>query len=189
MKIHDTDISGLIITTPEVFADERGSFREVFTKNKFLEATGIEFEVLQHNISISRKDVLRGLHFQWNTPLSKLIRCTGGRAVMYALDMRKKSKTFGKVFHGEFGPGEERMLYAPFGMGTGFLVLEDDTKIEYFYDAYYNKEGESNISMFDPELNLPGISLTATYGMSHRDREAQTFKEWNLHPNSAFFDF
>ena len=141
MELFPTKLAGLVCISPTVLGDSRGFFMEAFNKAAFAKA-GITHDVLQHNQSRSQKGVVRGLHFQWEQPLGKLIRVTRGRAFMVAVDIRKNSPTLGGWEAAEFSEENKKMLFAPFGFATGFCALEDDTDVEYYYNTYYNKEGE-----------------------------------------------
>lgn len=183
MEIEQTTLSGLKIIHPTVQGDDRGFFMEAFNKKIFAQS-GIDLEIFQHNQSHSGKDVVRGLHFQWDKPLSKLMRVVRGKAFIVAVDIRKNSSTRGKWVTEEVSADNKLLVFAPFGFASGFRALEDNTDVEYYYDAYYNKEGESNIIWNDSEIGIPWGIQEPT--LSPRDMSARTFKEWLASPESDF---
>ena len=122
VTIHETPIKDLVVVQPELFRDERGFFTEVFRKDQFQEL-GLPTEFVQLNQSGSVKNTIRGLHFQWDPPMGKLMRVTSGRALLVAVDIRKGSPTLGQWFGIECscrrnGP---RHRDAPDAVGTGKL--------------------------------------------------------------------
>src|SRR3989344_1679006 len=153
MKIERTDIEELYIFTPDAFVDERGFFMETYRKDKFQEF-GIDAEFVQDNHSRSAKNVLRGLHFQWEPPMGKLMRVTQGSAFLAAVDIRKKSKTLGKWFGVEASAENRKQLYAPAGFARGFCVLSDTAEIQYKCTGLYNKNAESGIFWNDPGIGI-----------------------------------
>lgn len=181
MHIEQTELPGLKVIQPDVNGDSRGFFMEAFNKRKFAEA-GITLEVLQHNQSRSQKGVVRGLHFQWDKPLGKLMRVVRGSAFVVAADIRKDSSTRGKWFSREFSDETKELIWAPFGFATGFCALEDNTEVEYYYNAIYNKDGESNILWSDPDISIDWPIKEPL--LSERDQNAQTFAQWFTRPES-----
>lgn len=186
MTIESTDFPGLFLIQAVAHGDERGHFMEAFNACTFAEA-GIDLHILQHNVSRSRKGVIRGLHFQWDKPLDKLIRVARGRAFLVAADIRKGSPTFGKWLGREVGEDDRVELFAPAGFATGFASLADMTEIEYYYSAFYNGTGESNIAWNDPDLAIEW-PITEPI-VSDRDRAAGTLASWTARPESDLFRF
>src|SRR5688572_5896676 len=123
MKIHliHSALNGLMVFQPEVFEDERGFFAEVYRKDQFT-AYGIKEDFVQDNHSRSGKGVLRGLHFQWEPPMAKLMRVTLGEAFLVAVDIRKNSPTLGQWYGEEVSAANKKMVYAPAGFARGFCV-------------------------------------------------------------------
>ena len=186
MEVIRTPLPGLLQLKAVLHKDNRGHFVEAFNTKAFLEA-GIDLVVLQHNISRSKRDVVRGLHFQWDKPLAKLIRVARGKAFLVAADIRKGSPTFGKWYGTEVSEEDAGALYAPAGFATGFAALTDNTEIEYYYSAFYNKEGESNIRFDDPDLNISWPAAEPI--LSERDLQAESFKAWCERPESDLFEY
>jgi dTDP-4-dehydrorhamnose 3,5-epimerase len=154
MKLIKTKIDDLVLIQPDIFPDPRGYFFESFQKEKF-QAIGIDAEFIQDNESMSNKGVLRGLHFQ-KPPFAqgKLVRVVRGSVLDVAVDLRKKSKTYGKWVSSELSAGNKLMMWIPEGFAHGFVVQEDDTIFQYKCSNYYNKESESGIIWNDPDLKI-----------------------------------
>ncbi len=175
MKIEKTDFKGLFVITPSIFKDERGFFMELYRQDKF-EEIGIRGNFTQENQSRSKKNVIRGLHFQWNPPLGKLIRAAKGAVFSVAVDLRKNSKTFGKWFGVNLDEDSNKEMYAAPGFATGFCVLSDMAEVHYGYTNLYNPKGESNILWNDRKIGI--IWPVKNPILSERDKNAQTFDEW-----------
>jgi dTDP-4-dehydrorhamnose 3,5-epimerase len=184
MQFEKTDFPGLYVATLKTHADERGFFVETFHKDKFREA-GIDAEFLQDNQSVSKKNVIRGLHLQWEKPLGKLIRVSKGRAYVAAVDIRKDSPKFGMWFGVEFDEREPKAIYASPGFATGFAALEEETHVQYKYTALYNSQAEASILLNDPEIGIKWPVVEPI--ISARDMGALTFKEWLSRPESDLF--
>ncbi|OGS06604.1 MAG: dTDP-4-dehydrorhamnose 3,5-epimerase [Elusimicrobia bacterium RIFOXYA12_FULL_51_18] len=145
---------GLILVSPKVFKDGRGFFLESYKRSDF-EKAGIFGDFVQDNHSRSDKDVLRGLHFQKKEDAQgKLIRCTSGRILDVAADIRKDSPSFGKWAALELNGTNARMLYIPPGFAHGFLVLSASAEIIYKCTREYAPGAEAGIMWNDPQLNI-----------------------------------
>lgn len=175
MKIIETPLDGLLIIEPTVFEDERGYFYESYNKPKFLDK-GISDQFIQDNQSLSKKNVLRGLHFQ-NPPYAqaKLITVIKGSVLDVAVDIRKESKTYGQHYKLFLSESNKKMFYIPVGFAHGFLTLEDDTIFSYKCSNVYNKESEDSIIWNDKELGIDWGILDPI--VSDKDKVAQTFKK------------
>lgn len=185
-SIQRTPIEDVIIVKPEVFQDERGFFTEVYRQDKFREL-GIPDKYVQLNHSGSVKDVLRGLHFQWDPPMGKLMRVTRGRAFLVAVDIRKGSPTLGKWFGIEASAENRLQVWAPAGFARGFCVLSDYAEIQYLCTGIYNSKGESGILWNDPAI---GIAWPAgNHIISRKDQTAQTLADWLKRDESNFFTY
>ncbi|WP_166921694.1 dTDP-4-dehydrorhamnose 3,5-epimerase [Flavobacterium poyangense] len=160
MDIEKTFIEGLIILTPSVFKDNRGSFFESFNTNTFRDL-GIDFEFVQDNESHSRKGTIRGLHYQ-NPPFAqtKLVRVLQGEIMDVAVDLRKDSPTYGKSFTVFLSDKNKKQLLIPQGFAHGFSVLSDTASVLYKCDQFYNKTAEGGIKFDDPGLHIDwGVDL------------------------------
>ncbi|MBM3434789.1 MAG: dTDP-4-dehydrorhamnose 3,5-epimerase [Bacteroidetes bacterium] len=173
MRITKTYIDGLLLIQPRIFGDERGYFFESFRIDS-LGNLGIKVEFIQDNESKSSKNVLRGLHFQ-NPPFAqgKLVRVVKGAVLDVAVDIRKKSDSYGKWFTQELNEDNKTTLWIPPGFAHGFLTLADDTIFQYKCTNYYNKEAEGSIRWNDPDLNV-AWNVTDPI-VSEKDRSAPLF--------------
>lgn len=182
--VRDTPIPDLRVVEHEVFEDERGFFMEVYRRDLFREA-GLPESFVQANHSRSARGVARGLHFQWDPPMGKLMRVTTGAAFLIAVDIRKGSPTLGRWHGVEVTAESKRQVWAPAGFARGFYVLSDFAEIQYLCTGIYNPAGESGVRWDDPEIGIvwPGENPT----LSAKDREAQTLSEWLAKPESDNF--
>lgn len=166
-----------------VYKDHRGFFTETFNPKVAL-ALGVKFH--QDNQSVSRKNVVRGIHFQWDEPMGKLVRVTHGMGVDIAIDLRKDSKTYG-YWHAEHLQPEGNQLWVPPGFGHAFLSLEDNTHLMYKCTAVHNPNAESAICPFDDELGLNEVWEHFTGSkeniiLSDKDKNAGSFADYKLNP-------
>lgn len=175
MKLIETGFDGLVIIEPKVFGDARGYFMETWNKAAFAEV-GIRYDFVQDNQSASVKDVLRGLHFQVPPhEQGKLVRVLSGSVLDVAVDLRKKSPTFGKPYSLVLTAASHRLLFIPPGFAHGFRTLEDDTVFAYKCTAIYHADSERTISWDDPDLAIdwgistPILSVKDTQGVQFRD--------------------
>ena len=155
MKVLDTEIEDVKIIEFAVFGDHRGFFMETYNKDVFHEA-GITVEFVQDNHSYSKaKGTLRGLHFQ-NQPKaqSKLMRCTRGKILDVAVDLRRGSPTYKKWVAVELSADNKRALWIPKGFAHGFLTLTEDVEVQYKVDELYSKEHDRSILYSDSELQV-----------------------------------
>lgn len=154
MEIIKTEIDGVVIIEPKVFADARGYFFESFSQREFDEKVRM-VRFVQDNESRSVKGVIRGLHFQ-RPPFtqSKLVRCVRGTVVDVAVDIRKGSPTFGKHVAVELSEENHRMLFIPRGFAHGFAVVSDVAVFQYKCDEYYHPESDAGISILDESLGI-----------------------------------
>jgi dTDP-4-dehydrorhamnose 3,5-epimerase len=185
--IEKTSIRDLVIITPEIFQDERGFFTETYRKDKFT-AFGLDMEFVQDNHSRSARNVVRGLHFQWEPPMGKLMRVTQGSAFLVAVDIRIGSPTLGQWVGVEATVENRKQVYAPAGFARGFCVLSDFAEIQYKCTGVYTStKAESGILWNDPKI---GIKWTVTDPiLSKKDEVAQTLDQWLEHPESKFFAY
>src|SRR5262245_59414806 len=119
IRVESTHLDGVTVLVPEVFEDARGFFLESFRVDQFQEL-GLPHEFVQDNHSRSARGVLRGLHFQWEPPMGKLMRVTFGSAFLVAVDIRKGSPTLGKWFGIEVSAANKKQVWAPAGFARGF---------------------------------------------------------------------
>ncbi len=183
MNVVPTPLRGLYVLEPRVFTDERGFFMEVYRQDTF-KSLGLEVgQFVQSNHSKSHAGVVRGLHFQWDPPLTKLIRVINGQAFMVAVDIRYNSPTRGQWFGVEVSALNKKELLAPFGFATGFCVVGEVAEVEYQYTAHYNPMGESVILWNDPGLNIEW-PVEGQVRTSDRDSKGTTLEEWLRDPRA-----
>jgi dTDP-4-dehydrorhamnose 3,5-epimerase len=155
MVVIQTNLEGCFIIEPQIYGDERGCFFESFNQKVFEEKIGLKVNFVQDNQSISQRGVLRGLHLQKGKfAQAKLVRVIKGRVLDVVVDVRKESKTFGKVFSIELSGTNSKQLFVPRGFLHGFSVLEDDTIVAYKCDNYYKPEAEDGVIFNDKDLNI-----------------------------------
>lgn len=183
-KVEETAIRDVLIITPEIFQDDRGFFTESYRKDKFSEF-GLDMEFVQDNHSRSSRNVLRGLHFQWEPPMAKLMRVTEGTAFLVAVDIRIGSPTFGKWVGVESSVENRKLVYAPAGCARGFCVLSEFAQIQYKCTGIYNNKAESGILWNDPAIGIDWPVKNPI--LSKKDEVAQTLEEWKKNPNAQNF--
>jgi dTDP-4-dehydrorhamnose 3,5-epimerase len=155
MKIETTDLPGVLLITPQVFADSRGFFQESFNKARF-DKFGISNDFIQDNHSFSlQKGTIRGFHFQTNPKAqSKLVRCVKGSILDVVVDIQPSSKNFRKYIAVELSDSNFRQIYVPKGYAHAFCTLMDDVHVCYKVDEYYSVENNAGILWNDPEINF-----------------------------------
>jgi len=186
LKIESVDLDGVVVLVPEVYQDERGYFLEVFRAGQLSEA-GLPTTFVQENQSYSRKGVLRGLHFQWDPPMGKLMRVTRGKAFVVAVDLRLGSPSLGKWFGTEASAENRRMVWAPASFARGFLALSEGVEVQYLCTGVYNSKAESGIRWDDPDIGIEWPERPSL--ISEKDRQAQTLKEWIQSPQASYFRY
>ena len=184
--VEKTSIRDVVIVKPEVFGDHRGFFSEVYRQDKFKEL-GLPDVFVQLNHSGSAKDIVRGLHFQWEPPMGKLMRVTHGKAFLVAVDIRKGSPTLGKWFGVEASSENRLQVWAPAGCARGFCVLSDYAEVQYLCTGIYSNKAESGIRWDDPAIGIKWPTQTPI--LSQKDQSAQTLEEWLQRSESNFFAY
>ncbi len=173
MQILPTKITDVIIIEPRVHRDDRGYFAEIFRE------TVLNCRFVQENEALSRKNVLRGLHFQAPPyAQAKLISVVDGRILDVALDLRPDSPTFGQHVAHILDSDDKRRMLVPKGFAHGYLVLSEQAIIQYKVDEYWHPETEGGIAFDDPALGIDwGISREEAI-LSPKDTGLPTFEEW-----------
>jgi dTDP-4-dehydrorhamnose 3,5-epimerase len=178
MKFIETKILDVFIIEPKVFGDARGYFLESYNQKKFEEIVG-KTSFVQDNESKSSKGVLRGLHFQ-KPPFNqaKLVRCIEGEVLDVAVDIRKKSKTYGQHVAVLLSGENKRQLFVPRGFAHGFVVLSDTATFSYKVDNTYAPEFDAGIHWNDKKLNIQwGLSESEVL-VSEKDAELPFFLDF-----------
>lgn len=155
MKVVERALNGLIVFKPTVFSDDRGVFFESYSESVILSEIGHENSFVQDNHSVSKKNVVRGLHFQ-SPPYAqgKLVRVVNGAALDVAVDIRVGSPTYGKAFSVELNLVNNYIFWIPPGFAHGFSSLKEETVFLYKCTAMYNKSSEGTILFNDQELDI-----------------------------------
>ncbi len=177
-------LNGIVVLRTKEFFDERGSFMEMYRSDLF-NKFGITQPFVQENYSFSKKGVIRGLHFQWEPMMGKLMRVLSGRAFLVAADIRKNSPSFGKWYGLETSHDERLQVWAPPGFARGFCALSDSLEIQYLCTGIYNPESESGIRWDDKSLNIDWPVNNPV--LSKKDRDARSLEEWANNPDSELF--
>lgn len=153
MNFISTKLEGVKIIEPKIFEDNRGHFFEFYHKEKFAD-NGIHDDFVQSNHSYSKKNTLRGLHFQDPKSQGKLVRCSSGKILDVAVDIRKDSKNFG-IWVSQILSSENLLqIYIPDGFAHGFLVLSDFAHVSYQCTELYYQKYDKGLIWNDPTLNI-----------------------------------
>jgi len=153
MKVKKTPLPGLLIVEPIVFGDSRGFFMETYSKGRYA-AAGIDTELVQDNLSFSRRGVLRGLHFQNPSAQGKLVYVLQGEVFDAAVDIRRSSPTFGKWHSVLLSAENKRQFWIPPGFAHGFCVTSETALFVYKCSAYYAPAHEHTIRYDDPAIGI-----------------------------------
>jgi dTDP-4-dehydrorhamnose 3,5-epimerase len=178
MKVIQTSIPDVLIIEPKVFGDPRGFFFESYNERQFAEGTGLSPVFVQDNHSRSARGVLRGLHYQVRQPQGKLVRVVRGSAYDVAVDVRRKSATFGRWVGVALSEENQLQLWVPPGFAHGFVVTSESADFLYKATDYYAPEHERCIAWNDPAIGIewplqeaPKLSAKDAAGASLADAE------------------
>lgn len=174
------------VLVPRIYHDNRGYFMETYREDQFGEL-GLPSHFVQDNHSCSKRGVIRGLHFQWDPPMGKLMRVTRGAAFLVAVDLRLDSPTLGKWVGVEASAENRKQVWAPASFARGFCALSDDAEVQYKCTGTYNAKAESAIRWDDPEIGIQWPVQTPL--ISEKDRSAQTLKQWLTSPDAVVFRY
>ena len=189
IRVHRATLPEVLIVEPESFEDDRGFFTEAYRIDQFSEYAdlGLPSQFVQLNHSRSVKGVTRGLHFQWNPPMGKLMRVPRGEVFLVAVDIRPGSPTLGQYESVIAGDRNKLQLWAPASFARGFCVLSDEADVEYLTTGVYNNAAESGIRWNDPEIGIEWPVEAPI--LSRKDAEAQTLREWLERPEAQHFRY
>ena len=174
MEVTKTRVDGVLLIKPKVFGDERGYFVETYQKERYSEI-GITHTFVQDNHSMSRRGILRGLHYQTKHPQGKLVMVSLGAVFDVAVDIRLDSPTFGKWFGAILSQENQHQLWIPPRLAHGFLVLSDIAHFHYKCTDFYDPKNEASILWNDPELNIEW-PFAEDVVLSQKDMNALSFK-------------
>jgi dTDP-4-dehydrorhamnose 3,5-epimerase len=179
MLIKELSLPGVKLITPRVFKDDRGFFFESWSEKSFKEI-GLNRYFVQDNHSLSvQKGTLRGIHFQINPKAqTKLIRCSRGRVMDVAIDLRKGSGTYCKWIAVELSASNYEQLYIPAGFGHAFLTLEDNCEVQYKVDYAYAPDCDRSILWNDQDIDIDWPIETPT--LSEKDKSAVSLKQSDI---------
>lgn len=193
-KVIDLGLNGPKVIKAARFSDERGYFMETYRYDQVFEAIGAT-QIHQVNESYSKKNVVRGLHFQWEPYMGKIVRVISGRMFDLALDVRKGSPSFGQVVSYDLnGYGEEvTWVWVPAGFAHGCVFVEN-TVIEYLCTGSYSPATEASISPLAQDINWGKCenekeirNIISTANMTEKDRNGFTLEDWLKNENSDYF--
>jgi dTDP-4-dehydrorhamnose 3,5-epimerase len=176
MKVEETALEGVLLLTPRVFRDDRGAFLETWNQRAMSEA-GLPSTWVQDNFSLSKKNVVRGIHYQVTQPQGKLVRVTHGVVLDVAVDLRRSSPTLGKHVAVELDGESGKMLWIPVGFGHAFLALTDLAGFAYKVTDYYSPAGERTILWNDADLAISWPVNAQDAIVSEKDQSGTAFRE------------
>jgi dTDP-4-dehydrorhamnose 3,5-epimerase len=184
IQVESRPLQDMAVIVPDLYQDARGFFMETFRADQFRDL-GLPVVFVQDNHSRSVKGVLRGLHFQWEPPMGKLMRVPQGSAFLVAVDIRKDSPTLGDWVGVECSAENRRQVWAPAGFARGFCVLSEVAEIQYKCTGIYNGQAESGILWNDPAIGIEWPVRDPI--LSEKDKQARTLADWIACPQSNHF--
>lgn len=174
MRCYDTSLPGVKILEPEMFEDSRGFFMETWNASRYAEC-GIPVNFVQDNLSLSKKGILRGLHYQQPNPQGKLVYVLQGEVFDVALDIRYGSPTFGQWMGVSLSAQNRRQLFIPEGFAHGFCVVSETALFAYKCTEFYSAGNDKGICWNDPELNIQWPIVEPT--LSVKDKKQPLLKD------------
>jgi len=175
-------LPGAMLIEPTVYGDARGAFFEAWNERTFA-ASGIEARFVQENVSVSRRFVLRGLHYQVSQVQGKLVRVLAGAVFDVIVDLRRSSPGFGQSLSVTLDAREPRALWVPSGFAHGFLALSDDTQVQYKVTDFWSPPAERTLAWDDPALGIDWpLPANTEPLLSDKDRRGQKLSEAETFP-------
>jgi dTDP-4-dehydrorhamnose 3,5-epimerase len=175
MKSTSAPLSGVLILEPTAYHDARGFFLETYNE-RIMAGLGIKQRFVQDNHSCSKRNVLRGLHYQLPQPQGKLIRVANGEILDVIVDLRRASESFGQWTSVRLSGDNKRMLWIPSGFAHGFRVVSEQAHVLYKTTDFYAPEAERTIAWDDPDLNI-NWELDGPPILSEKDRHGTPFRK------------
>lgn len=171
-------ISDVLLIQPKRFEDDRGHFSEVYHKTRYFE-NGVNCHFVQDNHSLSKNvGVVRGLHFQAPPiPQAKLVRCTRGAIIDYAVDIRHGSPTFGEYVSAQLTSENGHQLFVPVGFAHAFCTLEPNTEVQYKVSGPYSPDCDSGVAFDDPDIQIDWPFPVDQLILSEKDRNLKNLAE------------
>lgn len=178
MNVQEFPIKGPLLIEPKMFADERGFFIERYKLQYSKDLNLPEF--IQDNFSRSIPKVLRGLHYQWDQPQGKLVTALRGTIFDVAVDIRKKSPTFGQYIHVILDGNKPQWFWIPAGFAHGFCVIGNESAdVLYKVNCGYNPKGEAGLLYNDPTLKIQWPDTQPI--LSPKDQILESFTQYTNH--------
>ena len=186
MKLTGTPLAipDVVLLEHEAFEDDRGYLMEAYQHEHF-RALGLPERFVQINESLSARNVVRGLHFQWDPAMAKVMRVVSGAGFLVAVDIRHNSPTLGQWVGLTLSAKDKKQIWAPAGFARGICSLADDTRVQYLCTGTWNGATESGIAWDDPEIGVAWPVKNPH--LSERDRRAQTLRQWLARPEAKKF--
>ena len=181
MKFEATSLPGVLLITSSIYRDDRGAFMETFNRRE-MAAAGLPDEWAQDNFSLSRRHVLRGIHYQVVQPQGKLVRVTHGKVLDVAVDLRRSSPHIGRYVAAELSGENGQMLWIPAGFGHAYLTLSEVAGFAYKTTAYYHMPGERTILWNDPEVGIQWPVDIAGVVVSSKDAAGMLLRDAEVFP-------
>jgi len=153
VKTIPTELAGVVVIEPQVFADARGFFFESYNSERYAQA-GIPCAFVQDNHSKSTRDTIRGLHYQFRRPQAKLLRVLRGSVFDVVADIRRGSPTFGRWVGIELSAENKRQIFVPAGLAHGFCVTSDDAEVEYKCSDFYVPDDHHGVLWTDRTIGI-----------------------------------
>jgi dTDP-4-dehydrorhamnose 3,5-epimerase len=176
VNVIETPLSGVLVLEPRVFRDDRGFFFETFNLASVVEL-GLPAEWKQDNFSLSKRNVIRGIHYQVGQAQGKLVRVVTGAALDVIVDLRRSSPTFGQHTTVELSGDGSRMVWIPVGFGHGFSALTETVALSYKVTEYYSPQAERCVLWDDPELGIDWKVAPEDAILSAKDRVGVPFRQ------------
>ena len=177
MDVEALAVTDTFVVTPNQIADQRGTFLEWFRADALESATGHRLTLAQCNSSVSRRGVLRGVHFTDVPPgMAKYVTCTRGAIFDVVVDVRAGSPTYGQWAGVRLDDVDRKAVYVPEGVGHAFLALTDDAVVSYLCSTTYTPSRDHEINAFDPALGI-GWPSDNEVAQSEKDGAAPTLAE------------
>ena len=174
MTVTPTPLNDLLIFTPVLHEDARGFLFESYQHDQFKAATGRDLQFFQDNHSLSRRNVLRGLHYQYPSAQGKFVRVISGAIFNATVDLRRSSSTFGHWFGIELSAENRKQLWVPEGFAHGFLTLSEASEVLYKVTSPYDPNGQRTLRYDDPDIGIIW-PLTAPPILSDKDAQGLSF--------------
>ena len=176
MTVLETALPGVLLVQSRIYKDDRGAFQETWNQQQFAGA-GLPSRWVQDNFSVSRKNVVRGIHYQIVQPQAKLVRVTHGEVLDVAVDLRRTSAHFGRHVAVRLSAENGLALYIPIGFGHGFVALTDQVGFSYKVADYYCPSGERTLLWNDPDVGIDWLIDPTAAVLSPKDLEGRLLRD------------